>query len=49
VYDRENSGLLEDAVRNTAVDARGHKWIATDGGGLAVYREGGVDLHLATQ
>jgi len=44
VYNTDNSGLPHDRVRSLAIDEQGNKWIGTDGGGLAVYREGGVIL-----
>ncbi|MFQ6066176.1 MAG: two-component regulator propeller domain-containing protein, partial [bacterium] len=44
VYDTDNSGLPYDSVYALAIDQQGNKWIGTDGGGLAVYREGGVIL-----
>jgi ligand-binding sensor domain-containing protein len=44
VYDTENSGLPFDWILDIEIDERGNKWIATVGGGLAVFREGGVDL-----
>jgi len=42
VYNTSNSGLPDNWVRAIAIDGQGNKWIGTDGGGLAVYREGGV-------
>jgi len=44
VYDTDNSGLPHLAVPALAFDGPGNKWIGTWGGGLAVYREGGVIL-----
>jgi ligand-binding sensor domain-containing protein len=44
VYNTENSGLPNNTIWNIEIDGRGNKWISTNGGGLAVYREGGVDL-----
>ncbi|MFQ6052516.1 MAG: two-component regulator propeller domain-containing protein, partial [Candidatus Hydrothermarchaeota archaeon] len=38
------SGLPYDSVYALAIDQQGNKWIGTGGGGLAVYREGGVIL-----
>jgi ligand-binding sensor domain-containing protein len=44
VYNTSNSGLPSNAVLAIAIDGLGNKWIGTGGGGLAVYREGGVIL-----
>ncbi|MFQ6127020.1 MAG: T9SS type A sorting domain-containing protein [Candidatus Heimdallarchaeota archaeon] len=44
MYNTTNSGLLDDDVTALAIDAQGNKWIGTYAGGLAVYREGGVDI-----
>ena len=44
VYDTANSGLPYNYVDCLAFDAPGNIWIGTFGGGLAVYREGGVIL-----
>ena len=44
VYTRDNSGLPSSNVFYLTTDARGNKWIGTSGGGVAVYREGGVIL-----
>jgi hypothetical protein len=43
VYDKWNSKLPDNYVNAIAIDGQGNKWIGT-GGGLAVYREGGVIL-----
>ena len=52
VYDTGNSGLPQNSVRSLAVDSQGNVWIGTShdvgGGGLAVYREGGLILPGAT-
>jgi len=42
VYDTANSGLPDDQIVALAIDEQGNEWIGTAGGGLAVYREGGV-------
>jgi len=42
VYNTSNSGLPDYYVWTIAIDGQGNKWIGTGGGGLAVYREGGV-------
>jgi hypothetical protein len=42
VYNTLNSGLPDNFINAIAIDKQGNKWIGTDGGGLAVYREGGV-------
>jgi len=44
VYNTDNSGLVHLDVPALAFDAPGNIWIGTNGGGLAVYREGGVIL-----
>jgi hypothetical protein len=44
VYKTSNSGLPDNRVFAIAIDGQGNKWIGTYGGGLAVYREGGVIL-----
>jgi len=44
VYDAENSGLPRDRVSCLAIDEQGNIWMGTAGGGVAVYREGGVIL-----
>jgi ligand-binding sensor domain-containing protein len=41
-YTTSNSGLPSNYVISIATDSSGKKWIGTDGGGLAVYKEGGV-------
>jgi len=43
-YNKANSGLPDNRVNAIAIDNAGNKWIGTNGGGLAVYREGGVIL-----
>jgi ligand-binding sensor domain-containing protein len=43
-YSSWNFGLPDKAVVRIAIDRQGNKWIGTYGGGLAVYREGGVIL-----
>ena len=40
-YNKTNSGLPSNWVYAIAIDGNGNKWIGTDGGGLAVYNEGG--------
>ena len=50
VYNNSNSGLPDNFVSSLAIDGSGNKWIGTGGwtffgnygGGLAVYKEGGV-------
>ena len=42
VYDTGNSGLPHNGFVRVAIDPQGNMWIGTYGGGLAVYREGGV-------
>ena len=42
LYDPTNSGLPDAVVTAIAVDGYGNKWIGTLGGGVAVFREGGV-------
>jgi ligand-binding sensor domain-containing protein len=42
VFDTENSGLPYNGFVRLAIDTKGNMWIGTFGGGLAVYREGGV-------
>jgi hypothetical protein len=44
VYNTLNSNLPYDWVSTILIDKQGNKWIGTSGGGLAVYREGGVIL-----
>ena len=44
VYTTENSGLPSNEVNELTFDAQGNLWIGTLGGGVAVYREGGVML-----
>ncbi|MEG8947938.1 T9SS type A sorting domain-containing protein [Rosettibacter firmus] len=44
-YIKTNSGLPDNWVYAIAIDSEGNKWIGT-GGGLAVYREGGVILDV---
>ena len=44
VYNTGNSGLPDDHILCVTVDGEGNAWIGTRGGGLAVYREGGVRL-----
>ena len=44
VYNTRNSGLPDNWVWSLAIDEQGNKWIGTESGGLAVYREGGVIL-----
>jgi len=44
VYDAENSGLPHYRVYSLAIDEQRNIWIGTEGGGLAVYREGRVIL-----
>jgi hypothetical protein len=44
-YNETNSGLPSNYVSALAIDPADHKWIATDAG-LAVFREGGVNLSL---
>jgi ligand-binding sensor domain-containing protein len=46
VYGNWNSQLPDNHVFAIAIDGDGNKWIGTYGGGLAVYREGGVILQL---
>ena len=54
VYNTGNSGLPKNFVFTLAVDSQGNLWIGTwaelwtRGGGLAVYREGGVILPAVT-
>lgn len=50
MYDGENwmgfttatSGLPENYVSSVALDGKGNKWVGTIGGGVAVYKNGGV-------
>jgi ligand-binding sensor domain-containing protein len=42
LFNKNNSGLPDDFVFSIAVDKYGNKWIATIGGGVAVFRQGGV-------
>jgi hypothetical protein len=43
VYNTDNSRLPGNRLTPAlAFDAQGNKWIGTNGGGLAAYREGGV-------
>ncbi len=42
-YTTSNSGLPSDKIDGITVDPHNNKWISTDGGGLAVYKAGGVD------
>ena len=44
VYNTANSGLPHDRVWDLGIDEQGNIWIGTYGGGLAVYREGGIIL-----
>ena len=44
VYDTANSDLPDNWIWGLAIDDQGNIWIGTLGGGLAVYREGGVIL-----
>jgi hypothetical protein len=50
VYNTSNSGLPDNIVNAIAIDGQGIKWIGTGslwgGGGLAVYREGGVYIPI---
>ncbi len=41
-YNRNNSPLTTYEVSALAIDKEGNLWIGTYGGGLAIYREGGV-------
>ncbi len=41
-FDKNNSGLPDDFVSDIAIDKFGNKWVATIGGGLAVYNMGGI-------
>ncbi|MBI2418234.1 MAG: T9SS type A sorting domain-containing protein [Ignavibacteriales bacterium] len=45
IFNTGNSGIPLDKVLNISIDAKGNKWIGTSGGGLAVFREGGVILN----
>jgi ligand-binding sensor domain-containing protein len=45
VYKASNSGLPYNYICGIAIDGQVNKWIGTDGG-LAVYREGGIILHV---
>jgi ligand-binding sensor domain-containing protein len=49
VYDKCNSKLPHNWVPAIAIDGQGNKWIGTDGGGLAVYREGGVIIGVVKE
>ena len=42
VFNTSNSGLPHNWIWSIAIDSHGNKWIGTDSGGLAVYREEGV-------
>ena len=44
VYNTDNSGLPNNGTLALAIDAQGNTWIGTNGGGLGVYRKGGVIL-----
>jgi ligand-binding sensor domain-containing protein len=44
VYNRYNSGLPDNFINAITIDANNNKWIATNFGGLAIFREGGTDL-----
>jgi ligand-binding sensor domain-containing protein len=46
VFDTENSGLPSSWIWVVLVDDKENVWIGMSEGGLAVYREGGVDLDL---
>ena len=41
-YTTSNSGLPNNYVQSIAIDGLGNKWIGTQGGGVAVYKEGGI-------
>ena len=51
IYKSWNSGLPDNKIYTLAVDLRGNLWIGTGmfGGGLGVYREGGVILPGVTE
>jgi hypothetical protein len=42
IYTTSNSGLPHNDVHSIIIDGSGNKWIGTNGGGLAVYKEGGI-------
>jgi hypothetical protein len=42
VYNTSNSGLPVNQVPSIAIDGNENKWIGTFGGGLAVYKKGGI-------
>ena len=42
IYNKTNSGLPGRYVSYITIDKDGNKWIGTEGGGLAVFNEGGI-------
>ncbi len=46
VYNTANSSLPDNDVLTVALDQYGNRWLGTRGGGLAVFREGGIISNL---